>query len=553
MVGRSISHYTILEKLGEGGMGVVYKATDTRLGRTVALKFVLSDLGGEDAIHARLTQEARACAALNHPNITTIYDFCEENGRSFIVMEFVEGKTLDSILKDRSFDVSEVIEIGQQVLDALGAAHKKGVVHRDLKPSNIMLDTAGRVKVMDFGLAKLAESSFLTQAGTTLGTAAYMPPEQVRGEDVTSAADIYALGTVLYELATGQPPFQQPYHMAIFYAVLNEDPTPPRELNPAIPEALEHVIRKAMHKEVARRYKSCAEMALDLRQARSELAGEAIAEERPSPAPNREAVEEAKEDAPRFTWRPRVAIPLLAILLVAAFLLVRAPTWLERSRARAHVTNAATLLESGQPRQAHDELHQAVTADPSFSEAWSMLAAVSVQLGLYERAVEQSEEAIALDPRNSFAHYNRAFAQEELGALKEAAAAYEEAIRLDSTFTEAYSALGNLYVNLDRPTEAIQILEKALAKAADPRFLFLIYKALGKAYLAQGDYERALTELQRSLELMPEWPETWLLLAQTYDAAGMANEASAARDRYLQLEPDAEKRQAAAEQKFVVP
>ncbi len=182
MIGRTVAQYKIVEKLGEGGMGAVYRAEDQKLDRTVALKFVLSSISAGLDGQERLMREAKACAALNHPNITTIYDFGEDDSSSFIVMEFVEGLTLADAIRERAFETEEVVSIGVQVADALRAAHARGIIHRDLKSANIMLDGSGRVKVMDFGLAKLADSSFVTQTGTTLGTAAYMSPEQVRGE-----------------------------------------------------------------------------------------------------------------------------------------------------------------------------------------------------------------------------------------------------------------------------------------------------------------------------------------------------------------------------------
>lgn len=252
MLGTTISHYKILEKLGEGGMGVVYRALDTTLGRTVALKFISASAGANESMKQRLAREAKACAALNHPNITTVYDFVETDEHVFIAMEFVEGEALDKILEAKHFDAADAAALVLQLLDGLEAAHSKGITHRDLKASNIMLDADGRLKIMDFGLAKFAQGSMLTLSGCTVGTAAYMSPEQARGEETDHRTDIYSVGVVLYQLLTGTIPFPHAHHLAVLYSVVNEAPKPPRELNSSIPAAVEAVIPKAMVKKSGR-------------------------------------------------------------------------------------------------------------------------------------------------------------------------------------------------------------------------------------------------------------------------------------------------------------
>ena len=225
MIGEVVSHYKILEKLGEGGMGEVYKAHDTKLDRFVALKFLPSDLTVTETEKARFVLEAKAASALNHPNICMIYDILEEDGKLFIVMEYVDGETLRN--KRNNVSTKQALDIGAQAAEGIAAAHEKGIIHRDIKPENIMLTKSGNVKIMDFGLAKRndpSEASRLTRTGTTLGTVGYMSPEQVQGQDVDHRSDIFSLGVVLYEMLSGESPFKGIHETAIMYEIVNVDP-----------------------------------------------------------------------------------------------------------------------------------------------------------------------------------------------------------------------------------------------------------------------------------------------------------------------------------------
>ena len=266
MIGSTILHYKILEKLGEGGMGVVYLAEDTKLGRKVALKFLPQHISVDSEAKARFEIEARAAAALNHPNIATIHNIEETDNEMFIVMEYIKGKELKDIIvetRDRvSLQINEVIKIATQIADGLEAAHKEGITHRDIKTGNIMITESGIVKVMDFGLAKVKGGSKVTQMGSTVGTIDYMSPEQTRGDEVDSRADIWSLGVVIYEMLTGKMPFRGDYNQAIIYSILNEEPLPAeRETD----ERLGHIISKALKKNPEERYQTAGEMAEELR------------------------------------------------------------------------------------------------------------------------------------------------------------------------------------------------------------------------------------------------------------------------------------------------
>jgi eukaryotic-like serine/threonine-protein kinase len=266
MIGQTVLHYKIIEKLGEGGMGEVYKAQDTKLDRFVALKFLPSQMSASEEDKTRFIQEAKAASAMNHPNVCTIYDIQENNGQLFIVMEYVDGKTL----KDKKDSLSEkqILEIGIQVAEGLAAAHEKGIVHRDIKPENIMIRKDGIVQIMDFGLAKLRETSGvsrLTKAGTTMGTMGYMSPEQVQGLDVDHRSDIFSLGVVLYELFTGEPPFKGVHETAIMYEIVNVDPSPISTVKEGIDPELDRIILECLEKDKDERCQSAKELAKDLR------------------------------------------------------------------------------------------------------------------------------------------------------------------------------------------------------------------------------------------------------------------------------------------------
>jgi serine/threonine protein kinase len=264
VIGQTISHYKILEKLGEGGMGVVYKAEDTKLKRTVALKFLSPQAVGSEEDKARFIREAQAAAALNHSNICTVYEIDEYKDRQFIAMECVEGESLKAKIKSGPLRLDEAVSIAVEIAEGLQEAHSRGIIHRDIKPANIMLTAAGRAKVMDFGLAKSSDKTQLTQLGTTVGTVAYMSPEQGRGDPVDFRTDIWSLGIVLYEMITGELPFKADYDQATIYLILNEVPSSVTSLRSDVPEMLERIIEKALEKDTSNRYASAEDLKKDL-------------------------------------------------------------------------------------------------------------------------------------------------------------------------------------------------------------------------------------------------------------------------------------------------
>ena len=271
MIGSTISHYKILSELGRGGMGVVYKAEDTKLERTVALKFLATHLLQDEEARKRFHREAKAAAGLSHPNICTIHEIDEVDGQTFLVMEFIEGKGLDNKIERGPLSLKEALGFARQVADGLAAAHANGVVHRDIKPGNLLVTPEGRVKILDFGLALLTEGSKLTQRDRTAGTAAFMSPEQIQGMEVDHRTDIWALGCVLYEMVCGQRPFRGERQEAVLLGIIYEDYEPVTALRAGLPMELEWIIAKCLNKDRDGRCQSAKSLIIDLRMLAAKL------------------------------------------------------------------------------------------------------------------------------------------------------------------------------------------------------------------------------------------------------------------------------------------
>jgi serine/threonine protein kinase/tetratricopeptide (TPR) repeat protein len=573
MIGQSISHYKILEKLGEGGMGVVYKAQDLKLDRPVAVKFLPQHLSASEESKGRFMQEAKAAAALNHPNILGVYEIDEENGRMFLVMEFIEGNNLKShitkFLAKEGIPIRQALEWTIQIAQGLKAAHGKEIVHRDIKPENVMVTKEGQLKVMDFGLAKLRGAASLTKTGTSLGTLTYMSPEQAEGIPADHRSDIWSLGVVLYELLTGELPFKAEHEAALMYLIVNEKPTAPSALDRRIPPRLDSVVLKMLEKDRARRYQSVDEVLKSLQEVKVEMEASEHAGKTKAiavlPFDNISPDKESDYFSDGLTEELIANLSRLKDIGV-----VSRTTSMQYKGTKKDIKTigrelSARYILEGSVRKFQDNLRITVqlidvesdrqlwaeTYKGKLADVFDIQEQVAKQVvdGLVLKLTPTEQVVLTKRPTlNPEAFDCNLRAREFLyrftkNGMQFAIQLFQKAIELDPRYAGAYAGLGEayatLYQNFDRrETWLDKAIESSLKALMYDSTLSEAYAALGLAYLHKKSIEEAITATQKAIELDPKSFLGYWILGRIYHMTDRDVEAIEMLKKAIELNSD---------------
>ena len=583
MIGRTVSHYRITSQLGVGGMGVVYEAEDTNLGRHVALKFLTASMGGDEALLQRFQREARAASSLNHPNICTIHGIEQFESEHFIVMELLVGESLADRVRHGPLDIESLLTLSVQIVDALESAHSKGIVHRDLKPANLFVTSRGQAKILDFGLAKIeqrggAEKSSmttavrkdeLTSAGSTVGTVSYMSPEQARGQVTDTRTDLFSFGTVLYQMATGALPFQGETSAVVFESILNRDPQPVSQVNPTIPAELGRIIAQALEKDRDLRYQSATDLKTALKRLKRDLdsGGRHAAESSSSRAGTASGRREhsiavlyfenlsgVKEDEYlRDGITEDITTELSKIKGLKTFSRAMVLSYRDKSVTAGHVGKemgasyvlVGSLRRAGARLRINAQLVDAATDFPLWSERYDreMKDVFEVQDEIAQKIAAalritlspQEQEALSARPTEDLQAYDlylrgRNYAR-RVGRqdLQFALQMYENAVALDPNFALAHAGLANVcaeyYYHFERQQRwidrAIAATQKASANGNDAPEIKV---AEAWVIFAEGRYGEAVEKIKAALSRTPDLDGGYYLLGRALFAAGRYQE-----------------------------